>query len=247
MRHLRAVIADDEPLARKKLRAFLTERSDVQCVGEAKNGLEAVEVVDRLDPDLLFLDIRMPGLSGLEVIERISVSPHIVFTTAFDRFAVTAFELQALDYLLKPFSEDRLDQALGRARQAIGMQKDGELRNRVRDVTDRSGFVSRLFVRKRGQIVPVRIADVELLEAGDEYVTLYSGTDRYFVSVRLRDLEAQLDPAHFVRVHRSYLVNLDHVKALTPYDGARLQVELANGRSVVASRSHSKALRRLAV
>jgi two-component system, LytTR family, response regulator len=245
---LRAVIADDEALARRKLRDFLAGLPDVECVGEAADGNEAVRVVREAEPDVLFLDIRMPGASGMEVLDRLEDPPYVVFTTAYDRYAVAAFELQALDYLLKPFGAERLRRAVDRAKRALAV--DGRGRSdavRTGTAATSEGPITRLFVRERGKIVPVSVETIRRLEAGDEYVALYVEERRYLVSLRLREFEARLDPERFVRVSRSDIVNLDFVTALVPYDGTRLAVQLDDGTSLVASRSRSRALRRLAV
>ncbi len=244
---MRVVVADDETLARRKLRQFLEKHDDIDCVGEATDGAEAVQLVNELRPDVLFLDIRMPGVSGLEVVERVREAPHVVFTTAYDKYAVTAFELQALDYLLKPFGEERFEKTLLRVRHILREGGQPDFSTRAQEAIGESKTLTRFFVRKRGQIVPINVRDVQLLVAGDEYVTLHVGGEKFLVSTRLRILAERLDPDRFIQVHRSYIVNLDYVRAMTPYDGARLQIELMNGNSVVASRTRSKELRKLVV
>lgn len=242
---VRAVVADDEPLARKKLLRLLEDEPGIECVGQAADGPETVRLVNRVRPDLLFLDIHMPGVSGIDVLEQLDHRPHVIFTTAYDRYAVTAFELQALDYLLKPFGKARFGQAVKRARTVIrSAGEDGADRT---SALDTEGPLRRLFVRERGKILPVPVDAIERLEAVDDYVTLHVGSRRHLVSVRLRDFEARLDPERFLRIHRSHIVNLDHVVALTPYDGTRLAVEMKNGTRIVASRTRSRELRRLVV
>ncbi len=243
---IRVVIADDEPLARKKLSRLLKQDSAVECVGVAADGPEAVRLVSELTPDLLFLDIRMPGATGIEVLEQLDHRPHVIFTTAYDRYAVTAFELQALDYLLKPFGKERFSQALERAKTVIAQREPGVTRSRL-PALDAEGPLTRLFVRERGRIVPINITDIVRLEAVDDYVMVHVGGRKHLVSVRLRDFEARLDPDLFVRVHRSHMVNLDQVVSLTPHDGTRLQIELRDGTRIVASRTRSRELRKLVV
>jgi two-component system LytT family response regulator len=242
---LRAFLADDEPKSLRKLRGLLEEIGGVEIVGEAREGTTAVEDVHRLEPDLVFLDIRMPGLSGLEVAEKLPQGTQVIFTTAYDRYAVAAFELHALDYLLKPFGVDRLRKALQRVPQTA--EGDGWAVARARDALGDTNALTRLFVRERGHIVPLATSDIVRLEAGEEYVTLYTEERRYLVSVRLRDFEARLDPDRFLRISRADIVNLDHVRSLSRYDASRLQVELRDGTVLVASRSRSKDLRRMAV
>jgi len=243
---IRALIADDEPLARRKLRRLLEEAKGVECVGEATDGSDAIEQVDKLRPELLFLDIRMPGATGIEVLERLEHRPHVIFTTAYDRYAVTAFELQALDYLLKPFGKERFQQAMERARTTLSADRTDPARS-LSSTLDAGDRLTRLFVRERGKIIPVSVDQISRLEAVDDYVTIYVAGRDHLVSVRLRDFEARLDPDRFVRIHRSHIVNMDFVRSLEPYDGARLQVELTDGTRIVASRTRSRELRRQVV
>jgi two-component system LytT family response regulator len=253
---LRAVIADDEPLARQRLRELLAEVPWVACVGEAETGPRAVAMIDALEPDLVFLDIEMPELDGLAVLERIAHDPVAIFTTAHDRYAVAAFELEALDYLLKPFGRDRLHAALERARRAVegkgeergprpspDAPEPASLRERVRAALGADGVLTRFFVRDRGRIVPVSVAEIERLEAADDYVTVCTRGRRYLVYLTLNDFERRLDPDRFVRIHRAHIVNLDFVKELVPFDGSRMQVELRDGTKILASRARSKELR----
>lgn len=256
---IRAVIADDEPLARRKLREMVESVGGIHCVGEAADGPAAIEAVRHLAPDLLFLDIRMPGATGLEVLDELTDPPHVIFTTAYDQYAVTAFELQALDYLLKPFGRERFLKAVERARAvladrrgptetvAVGASANADGSSpleRARTALDPPGPVTRLFVRERGRIVPLSVDRIERLEARGDYVALHASGRRHLVNVRLRDLEQRLDAERFLRVHRSHMVNLEFVAAMVPYDGSRLQIVMKDGTKVVASRARSKALRR---
>ena len=245
-RPLRVVIADDEPPARQQLQDLLADVPWVTCVGEAADGEEAVAAVDRLRPDLLFLDIEMPVLSGLAVLGRVRHQPAVVFTTAYDRYAVAAFELAALDYLLKPFGRDRLSSALERARRALDERTALSVLERARE-TSGSAPARRVFVRDHGRIVPLAIRDVQRLEARDDYVDLYAGGRSYLVHLPLAEFERRLDPARFLRIHRSRIVNLDHVAGFTPCDGSRLEVEMKDGTRLLASRQRSRALRERSV
>ena len=247
MTRVRALIVEDEPLARQQLSELIGEVSWMQCIGEAATGAAAVRIIDELEPDLVFLDIQMPELSGLEVLERISHDPGIIFTTAFDQYAVSAFELGALDYLLKPFGRERFGAALERARRALEAGPDESVRHRVSTALTAQGPVPRVFVRDRGKILPIPTQEIERLEAEDDYVALHARGRRFLVYVALGDLEKRLDPERFLRVHRSHVVNLDHVSALVPYDATRLQVEMRDGTKIMASRTRSRELRHLAI
>lgn len=232
---MRVVIADDEPLARRTLREHLRAIDTVDVVEECGDGLATIRAVDLLQPDLLFLDIRMPGASGIAVAEQIVHRPYIIFTTAYDRYAVTAFEIGALDYLLKPFGRERVHAVLARARTAIehGMPAIAARAN----VLTASRPLSHVFVKERGRMLAVPLDRVERLEACDDYVALYVDGRRHLLHARLQDLVARLEPSRFVRVHRSHVVNLGFVTAVEPRDGSRLTIVLSSGARVPASRA----------
>jgi two-component system LytT family response regulator len=229
-----ALIIDDEPLARRRLKTLVADLDWMECVGEAADGPSAVRAIDELRPDLVFLDIELPGLSGIELLQRTKHAPAVIFTTAYDRFAATAFELAALDYLLKPFGTARFCTAMERARPIL------EKRSAA---TPTSSVARRLFVREGGRIVPLATQAVERLEACDDFVQVYSAGRCYRINSTLHELEARLDPATFVRVHRSHIVNLDHVVGWEPFDGSRFEVRLRDGTRITASRQRSRVLR----
>ncbi|HSS44087.1 MAG TPA: LytTR family DNA-binding domain-containing protein [Thermoanaerobaculia bacterium] len=229
------VIADDEPLARRALRSHLATLDWIGEVHEAGDGWAAIRAVDALRPQILFLDIVMPGVSGLEVAEQITHRPYIVFTTAFERYAVTAFEIGALDFLLKPFGRERVRAAAARGRAAIehGMPS---VVARAREALTVSRPITRVFVRERGRMVAVPLDSVERLEACDDYVALHAGGRQYLIHARLQDMETRLDPCRFVRIHRSHVVNLDFVVAIEPHGGSRVAAVLRSGARVLSSR-----------
>ena len=237
-----AVIVDDEPLARERLRDLVAEHPVVEIAGEAADGEAAVRLIDEIRPDIAFLDIAMPGLTGLEVLGAVRHRPLAIFTTAYDRFAVSAFELAAVDYLLKPFGAERLRAALDRAIDWL-QRPAAPADERVRDTLRTDRPLERLFVRDRGRIVPLAAAAIKRCEARDDYVAVHAGGRTYLVQVRLQDLERRLDPTRFVRVHRSHLVNLDFVQAFEPYDAHRLLVHMRDGTRVLGSRTRSRELR----
>ena len=240
------LIADDEPLARRTLRQYLLDLGWAGPIHEAADGKTAIVVANSQQPDLVFLDIVMPGASGLEVLEQVNYDPKIIFTTAHNQYAVTSFELGALDYLLKPFGCDRVERALHRARAASNGSASALL-SRARESLDPAREVSTIFVRDGSRILPIPLAALERAQGADDYVTISTATKQYLVSVRLSDLEGRLRGANFLRVHRSHLVNLEYVASIEPYDAARLQVVLKSGARIVASRTGSKRLRDLAL
>jgi two-component system LytT family response regulator len=242
-----ALIVEDEPLARQTLRELLEELPEITCVGEAADGLTALRAIDRLAPQLVFLDIQLPGLDGIEVLRRCRHIPAIVFTTAFDRYAVTAFELHAVDYLLKPFGRERLRAAVTRARLGADAHAQAAALARLAAAVS-AGVASpleRLFLRERGTIRPIPVDRIVRLEARDDYVAVHSLEGRYLIHVTLQDLLPRLDRREFVRIHRSHAVNWRHVRALTPGPGGRLVVLLTDGTRIAASRDRSRELRGL--
>ncbi len=242
---IRALLVEDEPLALQSLRGLLSEVDWIEVVGEARDGRSAVRLIQKLEPDLLFLDVQMPELTGIQVLEEITHRPAVVFTTAYDEHAVTAFELGATDYLVKPFGRKRFEDTLARVREHLADERwTGSAVERAARAL-REGPVDRIFARKGRKIVPVPVDSVVRIEAGRSYVTLKTGQGDFLLSVTLLDLEERLDPRRFLRVHRSHIVNLDHLVALEPYDDRRLLVCLDDDSSVVASRAGSRLLRSL--
>lgn len=241
---VRTLVVDDEPLARAGLRAMLTAFEWVEVVGEAADGESAVDAIGRLRPELVFLDVQMPGLFGTEVVHRIEQHPYIIFTTAFSQHAVSAFELGAVDYLLKPFGPSRLAAAMERIRAAIGEPVGfGALERLTGAMT--SGPITRLFVRTGGSLVPLLTRDVGWFEADGDYVIAHAEGKRHLLSLSLNRLEERLDPKRFVRVHRAHIVNLDHVRAFKRDSRGNLEAELVDGRRVPVSRARAQELRSL--
>lgn len=243
----RALIVEDERISRERLRELLEHVEWIECVGQAADGITAVRMIDEMRPDLVFLDIEMPGMTGIDVLSRITHDPAIVFTTAYDRYAVTAFELEALDYLLKPFGAKRLAATLDRVRKNLDSRPDPPLAERARAAIESREPFSRIFVRDRGRIIPIAVDGIDRLEAEDDYVGVHTGGKRYLVYLTMSEFEARLDPQRFVRIHRSHIVNLDKVAAFLPEDGGRLSIEMKDGTKLTASRTRARELRHLAI
>jgi len=238
------LIVDDEPVARAGLQAMLTAFDWVEVVGEAADGISAVDSINRLKPELVFLDVQMPGLLGTDVLKRIEHQPYIIFTTAFSQHAVNAFELGAVDYLLKPFGPSRLSAAMQRIRGAIGEPAGVGAIERLNGALA-SGPISRLFVRIGGNLVPLKVTDVAMFEADGDYVIAHTDSKHHVLNLTLSRLEERLDPDRFVRVHRAHIVNLDHVRAFKRDARGNLEAELAGGRRVPVSRARAQELRSL--
>ena len=242
---VRTLVVEDEPEARLALRGYLAEAPWVEVVGEAADGREAVACIDRLAPRLVFLDVRLPELSGLEVLERIRHQPEVVFATAYDRYAVAAFELGALDYLVKPFGRERCRKMLDRVeRRLTEPPQDPTSAERARSALGAQPL-RRLFARTGERIVPISTSAIVRIQARGDYAEVHAPGGPFLVHVSLTELARRLDPERFAQVHRSHIVNLDAVKLLRPHDERRLAIVLANGDEIVASRAASEALRKL--
>jgi two-component system LytT family response regulator len=239
------LIADDEPVARRGMRDMLANVSWVRCVGEAASGPAAVQAINTLTPDLVFLDIQMPGMLGTEVLRHVKRQPHVIFTTAFAEHAVTAFELGALDYLLKPFGQARLEKSLERARAAFGEPGTPPAFDRLSEAFA-SGPMTRLFVRSGASVMPVAVESVIRFEADGDYVTAYTAKGRHLLHLSLNRLEARLDATRFARVHRSHIVNLSHVSAFRRVNG-RVVADMTGGARVAVSRDRARELRHLGI
>jgi two-component system LytT family response regulator len=238
------VVVEDEPEARANLVSYLHQDPGVEIVGEAADGREAVELIDSLLPELVLLDVQIPDLDGVAVLRRIASRPEVIFTTAYENYAVTAFELGALDYLVKPFGAERLLAALQRVRSRIA-PAGGAPSAVERALATTTPPLTRLFVRKGARIVPIAAGDIIRVEACEEYSRVHARGDSFLVHVALKDLLDQLDPDRFEQIHRSHIVSLDAIDHMRSVDDRRLLVTLRDGTSIVASRSGSERLRRL--
>ncbi|HXZ12559.1 MAG TPA: response regulator [Candidatus Sulfotelmatobacter sp.] len=213
---IRAMIVDDEELARQVLREFLSAHPEIEIAAECANGFEAVKAAAELKPDLIFLDVQMPKLDGFEVLELIGSDAGVVFVTAYDSYAIRAFEVHAVDYLLKPFSSERFDAALARARDRLGskMPPAAELSAAARPPAQ---YLDRIPVREGTRVFIIPVAKLDYAEAQDDYVALCSEGKKHLKQQTISSLEAALDPSRFLRIHRSYIVNLERVARVEPY------------------------------
>lgn len=240
---MRVIIVDDEQLARAVLREYLGAHADVDIVGECANGFEAVKTIAELQPDLVFLDIQMPKLNGFEVLELAGRATRTIFVTAFEQYAIKAFEVHAIDYLLKPLSQQRLDEALAhaRARPAPAPAIDALLQDAAR----RNGPLERVLIRDGAKVHVIAAADIDYIEAQDDYVQISAGGKAWLKNQRLAELETQLDGGCFVRVHRSYIVNLERISRIEPAGKDSHAAVLQDGRRIPVSRSGHQKLRAL--
>ena len=253
---IRTVIADDEELARRGLRALSQRYEDVELICECRNGREAVDAIRRHRPDLVFLDVQMPGKTGFDVIGAIAdiQRPHVVFVTAYDTFALRAFEVHALDYLLKPVNEERFDAALARVREAMSHAMDNAIVRRVRQVAadlqvatspTTVSTAGRLAIKANGRIMVIRAADIDWIEADGDYVSVHLAGKTLLMRETIAAVELRLALSGFVRIHRSALVNAERVKELRPQEKGEYTVVLHDGTELKLTRNYRTSVERL--
>jgi two-component system LytT family response regulator len=237
---LRALIADDELVARRRIRRLLSTERDIAVVAECADGASAIEAIERERPDLVFLDVQMPERDGFEVVAALDPEalPAVVFVTAYDRYALQAFDVHAIDYLLKPYTAERFRTAVRRARARVhGASTDERLASLITALRNAPRYLSRINVRATGRIVLVDLAAVDWIEAADNYVRLHAGPRAYLHRETLAALEKQLDPERFVRIHRSAIVQVDRVIELHSASHGDMDVVLRNGKTLTLSRT----------
>lgn len=248
---LRTLIVDDEPLAREQIRRLLEGESDIEILGECENGRQAVSEIQKSAPDLVFLDIRMPRLGGLEVLDALEGRPRpaVVFVTAYDEYALPAFESRAADYLVKPVRRARLRESLERARRGRASKEVDALQAELIDILEakpppRLGS-SRIWFRSPGRMISLSRDQIGWIDAAGNYVTIHVGDDTHRLRQTLSHLEADLDPDLFLRIHRSTIVNIDHVAEIAPYSGGELVLILKSGQRLTVSRTYRERFQRL--
>ena len=251
---IRTLIVDDEPLARRNLRVLLEKDPQIEILDECRNGREAVKAINALSPDLIFLDIQMPELDGFDVLARVGAEQiqAIIFVTAFDQYALKAFEVHALDYLLKPFDDERFAFALRRAKSQIEAREINrvskrllallEERQSLADSSAEKNYLTRLMIKASGRVVLLKVGEIDFIEADGNYAKLHVGRKAHLLREKMHDLEGRLDPAKFVRIHRSVIVNLDRIKEMHPHFNGDYVVVLEDGRQLRLSRTRRENL-----
>ena len=240
--------AEDEPLARDVLRDAIYAHPGLRLVGEAADGASALERIGQLRPDVVFMDIQMPEMTGLEVLRRLDYLPQIVFTTAYDQYAVTAFELHAVDYLLKPFTRARFAASVARLLEGAEPQQGrAGLEDALARVESGPARLDRILVRDRGRIFPLAVGEIEYMKADSKYTVIVARGQHFLVRIGISELEMQFDPQRFIRVHRSALVNLDFVESMRADEQSQLQIFMRDGACIGANREASKLLRDMSI
>jgi two-component system LytT family response regulator len=241
---IRTIVAEDEPLARHKLITLLSEEQDLEVVAQCGNATQTIHEVLQLKPDLLMLDIEMPGGNGFDVLEAIqgAASPAVIFTTAFDHYAVKAFEAQALDYLLKPFDKERLQKALARARMTIkngrAPEQAGRITQLLKDPRVNPASSERFIIKSGGRVLFLNVNEIDWIEAAANYVKIHAGKDVHLLRETMNKVETRLDPAKFLRIHRSIIANLEKIRELRTCNSGEFIVTMKDGKELSGSRSY---------
>lgn len=244
-----ALIVDDEPLARDYIRNLLKTDEEIKIIGEAANGRAAAEFISENKPDLIFLDIQMPEADGFSLLKTLGAEnlPAIIFTTAFEEYAIRAFEFHALDYLLKPFDQERFQKAVGFAKQRLldrnrQEQETLQINELLKNIEEKSKYLERLLIKQNGRIIFLRVCEIELLRADDKYIQLHCGKSIHLVRQTLGAMKTQLDPQSFVQIHRSVIVNIERIRELqTMFNGDHIVV-MENGAKFSLSRNYKNQL-----
>jgi two-component system, LytTR family, response regulator len=245
---IRTLIVDDEELGRDRIQTLLELQPDVEIVGVCNDGVSALETIEREHPDLVFLDVQMPGMDGFEVVDNLDKDnmPAIVFVTAYDGHAIRAFEIHALDFLLKPFDQTRFEKALERARGKVNAPTttviDSRLVSLLEELREERKYPERLIVKSSGRVFFVRTEEIDWVEASGNYVKVHTKTDAHLLRESMKNMEAKLDPKVFVRIHRSAIVNIDRIKELEPWFHGEYIVIMRDGTRLTASRVFSDRL-----
>ena len=241
---IRTLIVDDEPLARERVKRFLRDEKDIRIIGECGNGADAVKAIRSEQPDLVFLDIQMPEKNGFEVIRSLDGKqlPTVVFVTAYDQYALQAFDVHALDYLLKPFNRDRFQRAVTRAREQIEDRRRGDLDERltslIENLRTEKKYLDRLVVKTVGRVFFLKADEIDWIEAAGNYVRLHVGKESHMIRETMNGIEAKLDPEKFIRIHRSTVVHIDRIKELHPMFSGDYAVMLRDGTELALSRNY---------
>lgn len=248
MKKIKALIVDDEPLARERLASLLTAEPDIEIVGQCRDGEEAVTAIEDVSPNLVFLDVQMPLMSGFDVIESVGSArmPLVIFVTAYDQHALRAFQVQALDYLLKPFDRERFSAALQRARTQLEREETGDLGRRlmalVKDLRKDQPRAERLVVKSSGRLYFLRADEIDWVEAAGNYVRLHVGTTAHLIRETMTAIEGRLDPEKFFRIHRCRMVNMERIQELQPWLNGEYSVVLRTGARLTLSRGYREKL-----
>lgn len=236
MKVYRTLIIDDERLAREELKSVLKDYNEIEVIGEAQNGDEAIGLISELEPDLIFLDVNMPGMTGFELLKKLEFIPNVIFVTAYDEYAIKAFEVNALDYLLKPIDEARLVEALNKLKQKTESEFESEVQQKTNREVRLLGKEDRVFIKDGEKCYFVKLSDVRMLESDGNYVKVHFGKNRPLILRSLNSFEEKLNPECFFRANRKFIVNLEWITGVENWFNGGLQIELSTGEKIEVSR-----------
>jgi two-component system, LytTR family, response regulator len=248
MKKIRTLIVDDEPLARERLATLLSAEQDIEVIGQCRDGEEAITAIQDHTPDLVFLDVQMPQMNGFDVIEAVGSDrmPLVIFVTAYDQHALRAFQVRALDYILKPFDRERFSEALQRARKQVEREESGDLGRRllalVKDLRKDQPKTDRLVVKSGGRLFFLRMDEIDWIEAAGNYVRLHVGNTSHLLRETMNAIEGRLDPEKFFRIHRSRIVNMERIQEMQPWLNGEYAVLLRTGTRLTLSRGYREKL-----
>ncbi len=236
---IKVIIIDDESLARQITKSYLSKKSDFEIIAECSNGFDAIKKINELKPDLIFLDIQMPKLTGFEMLELIEEPPVIIFTTAYDHFAIKAFEVNAIDYLLKPFSEERFESALQKAVLQLGdrFKQNSAIENIIKTTDEKIEFLERVVIKDGSKITVIPVGEIKWIEAQDDYVLINTEKGRYLKQKTMKYFDSHLNENEFVRVHRSYIINLGFIQHLEQTETESYRLVMKNGKQIPVSKA----------
>ncbi len=249
METIKAIIVDDEKLGRDIIKEYLGDHPQIEVEAECRNAHEALDAIVKYHPDLLFLDIQMPEISGFELLEMLDEHPRVIFSTAYDQYAIKAFEVNAVDYLLKPYDEDRFNLALERAIHSIQSEQkqDETIKKLLQTIQTSPQHLERLLIKQAGRIVIISCKEINLIKALDDYAEICTVRDTYLIQQSLNHLEERLNPDQFVRVHRSYIVNIDAIRDIVNWSSGRYKLFLKDGKELFLSRTGVQKLKRFTI
>jgi len=249
MSTIKAIIVDDEELGRSIIQEYLTNHPQVEAIAECRDAHEALEAIDKHHPDLIFLDIQMPEINGFELLEMLDEHPRVIFSTAYDQYALKAFEVNAVDYLLKPYDAERFNLALERAIHSIQSDQspDDTIKKLLQTIQTSPQYLERLLIKQAGRIVIISCKEIHSIKALDDYAEIATAKQSYLIQQSLNHLEQRLNPDQFVRVHRSYIVNIDAIRDIVALSSSRYKLFLKDGNEIFVSRSGYKKLMRFTV
>lgn len=249
MQTIKAIIIDDEKLGRDIIKEYLDDHPRIEILAECRDAHEALDAINKHQPDLLFLDIQMPEINGFELLEMLEQHPKIIFSTAYDQYAIKAFEVNAVDYLLKPYDVERFNLALQRAIHSLQSDQgqDDTIKKLLQSIQPAAQYLERLLIKQAGRIVIISCKEISSIKALDDYAEIRTQKESFLIQQSLNHLEQRLNPDQFVRVHRSYIVNIDAIRDIVALSGSRYKLFLKDGKEMFVSRSGYKKLQRFTV